>query len=111
MHTEVNVPNPNYELIPGMYATVQIPLHTIHNALTLPVQAVQLSGDRRGSALVVDPDNRIERREVILGLQSATAMEILSGIAENELVVYGEQSQHKPGDRVTPKPITAAEME
>ena len=27
MHTEVHVPNPKFELVPGMYASVQIPLH------------------------------------------------------------------------------------
>ena len=31
MHTEVQVPNPKYELVPGMYATVQIPLHKAGN--------------------------------------------------------------------------------
>jgi multidrug efflux pump subunit AcrA (membrane-fusion protein) len=40
MHTEVNVPNPKYELVPGMHATVQLPLHTVHNVLTVPLQAV-----------------------------------------------------------------------
>ncbi len=29
MHTEVDVRNPKYQLVPGMYATVQIPLHTV----------------------------------------------------------------------------------
>ena len=28
MHTEVEVPNPKYELVPGMYASVKIPLHS-----------------------------------------------------------------------------------
>src|ERR1700690_906835 len=45
MHTEVDVPNPTYALVPGMYATVQIPLHTVQNVLTVPVQAVQSSGE------------------------------------------------------------------
>ncbi len=48
MHTEVNVPNPKYELVPGMYASVQIPLHSVTNVLTVPVQAVQSSA--RGQA-------------------------------------------------------------
>ena len=28
MHTEVDVPNPQFQLVPGMYASVKIPLHT-----------------------------------------------------------------------------------
>lgn len=111
MHTEVVVPNPKYEIVPGMYATVEIPLHTVKNAVTVPIQAVQLSGESNGSVLIVGGDNRIEKRDVTLGTESATDVEILSGLRENERVVFGEQSQFKPGERVTPKPITPSEME
>ena len=48
MHTEVTVPNANYELVPGMYASVKIPLHTVTNVLTIPMQAVQSTGNRPG---------------------------------------------------------------
>ena len=58
MHTEVNVSNSNFEIVPGMYATVQIPLHTVQNVLTIPIQAVQSSGEDHGTVLVVDGGNR-----------------------------------------------------
>src|ERR1700722_20841 len=111
MHTEVEVPNPGYEIIPGMYATVAIPLHTVPNALTVPVQAVQTSGETNGAVLVVSADNRIEKRDVTIGVQSATDVEILSGLRENDRVIFGEQSQYKPGELVNPKPITPSEAE
>jgi multidrug efflux pump subunit AcrA (membrane-fusion protein) len=111
LHTEVNVPNPKYEIVPGMYATVQIPLHTVQNVLTVPVQAVQASGESRGAVLVVGSDNRIEKRDVSLGLEGATDVEIVSGLRENELVVFGEQSQYKPGELVAPKIVTPSEVE
>ena len=41
MHTEVDVPNPKYELVSGMYASVKIPLRTAAKVLTVPVQAIQ----------------------------------------------------------------------
>ena len=111
MHTEVTVPNPKYEIVPGMYATVQIPLHTVQNVLTVPVQAVQASGESHGAVLVVGGDNRVEKRDVTLGLESATDVEILSGLRENDRVVFGEQSQFKPGDLVAPKIVTPSELE
>jgi len=114
MHTEIDVPNPRYELVPGMYATVRVPLHTALNVLTVPLQAVQSSGEDRGSVLVVNGSNRIERRDVHLGLESASDAEILSGLTENELVVFGEQSQFKPGELVVPQitqPPTASGTE
>jgi RND family efflux transporter MFP subunit len=111
MHTEVTVPNPKYEVVPGMYATVQIPLHTVQNALTVSVQAVQSSDETHGSVLVVGGDNRIEKRDVTLGLENASDVEILSGLSDNDRVVFGEQSQFKPGELVNPKAVTPSEVE
>ena len=111
MHTEVEVPNPNYELVPGMYASVEIPLQTAQKALTLPTQAVQPSGNNEGIVLLVNAANQIDRREVTLGLQTSTRIEILSGLKENDRVVFGTQGQYQPGELVTPKAIEAQEME
>lgn len=102
MHTEVDVPNPDYQLVPGMYASVQIPLQTARNVLTLPLQAVQSSEEGHGAVLVVNAENKIEKRDVTLGIQDATSVEILSGLKENEQVVFGEQSEYKPGELVAP---------
>lgn len=111
MHTEVDVQNPKYQIVPGMYATVEIPLHTAQNVLTVPVQAVQMSGDNRGQVMVVGPGNKLERREVGLGTESATDVEVVSGLNANETVVYGEQLQYRPGELVKPQMITPPGME
>jgi RND family efflux transporter MFP subunit len=111
MHTEVVVPNSTYEIVPGMYATVDIPLHTVQNALTVPVQAVRSSSETNATVLVVGADNRIENRDVTLGLESATDVEILSGLNDNDRVVFGEQSQFKPGELVSPKAVTPSGVE
>ena len=111
MHTEVTVPNANYALVPGMYASVKIPLHTVTNVLTIPLQAVQSTGTGQGTVLLVNSTNHLERREVKLGLQSPTDAEVLSGLDENESVVFGEQSQFKEGQLVAPKLVTAPGME
>jgi RND family efflux transporter MFP subunit len=111
MHTEVTVPNLNYELVPGMYASVKIPLHSVTGVLTVPVQAVQSSGTGQGTVLVVNSSNHLERREVKLGLQTATDAEVLSGLRENEAVIFGEQNQFKEGQQVSPQLVTAPGME
>jgi RND family efflux transporter MFP subunit len=111
MHTEIDVPNPTYALVPGMYATVQIPLHTVQNVLTLPVQAVRASGENRGEVLVVNGENKIEKRDVTLGLQTATDAEIVAGLKEGDLVVYGEQSEFTAGELVVPTIVKPAELE
>jgi len=111
MHTEVNVPNPTFELVPGMYASVQIPLHAVNDVLTVPVQAVQSGGNGQGAVLVVNASNRIEKRSVTLGLETATDAEILSGLKEGEMVVFGEQNQFRPDQLVSPQLVKPAGME
>jgi RND family efflux transporter MFP subunit len=103
MHTELQVPNPNYEIVPGMYADVKLPLQTNLNVLTLPIQAVQPKGTGEGTVLIVNGSNRIEQRNVKLGIQTPTSFEILSGLQENEMAVFGEQGQYKPGMLVSPQ--------
>jgi RND family efflux transporter MFP subunit len=111
MHTEVEISNPKYELIPGMYASVNIPLHQAEAVLTVPLQTVQASGDGRGTVLVVNGDNKIERRNVILGIETATQAEVVSGLKENEMVVVGEQGQYQPGQEVRPQIAESSELE
>jgi RND family efflux transporter MFP subunit len=103
MHTEVQVSNPQYELIPGMYADVTFAIHTGPNALTLPVQAVQAKGTSAGTVLIVNGSNHIEARTVTVGIQTANTVEIVSGVTENEVAIYGEQDQYQPGMLVTPQ--------
>lgn len=103
MHTEVQVPNPDYALVPGMYASVDLPLHTAVDALTVPIQAFLPSGEGRGTVLVVNASNQIELREVRLGLQTAELVQLLSGVKEGERVVIGDQGQYRNGELVNPK--------
>lgn len=111
MHTEVHVQNPKGELVPGMYASVGLPLHEAQQVLTLPIQAVQEKDETHGTIMVVDPQNKLEQRNVNLGLHTATDIEIDSGVRENEMALFGEQAQYKPGELVRPQITTPPEIE
>lgn len=111
MHTEVDVPNPKFELVPGMYASVKIPLHAAAKVLTVPIQAIQSTGEGKGAVLVVGPGNKIERRDVAVGLQSATDIEITSGLQENDTVIFGSLGQYRPGQIISPKLVVPSSMQ
>ena len=111
MHTEVDVPNPKYEVVPGMYASVNIPLHSSAKVLTVPVQAFQTGSEGKGVVLALGPGNKIERRDVTVGLQSANAVEITSGLKENETVIFGSLGQYRPGEVVVPKLVEPSRMQ
>jgi len=105
MHTEVDVPNPDLVLVPGMYATARLPLDQKDSALAVPVQAI---GREAGKATVfsVAGDGRIEERLVQLGLETADSVEVVAGLQENDLVVVGDRSSLKSGEQVHPKIVT-----
>jgi multidrug efflux pump subunit AcrA (membrane-fusion protein) len=111
MHTEIDVPNPKYILVPGMYASVQIPVQTVKDSLVLPLESVRSSSETEGSVMVVNKNNQIEQRNVETGLRTPMYVQIVSGLQENELILFGEQWQYKAGQRVTPKLVQPPTME
>ncbi len=107
MHTEVDVPNPQGVLIPGVYAEATLTLENRGDALVVPVQAMNEQGDK-ASVLVVDQSNAIQDREITLGIQSDNDAEVLSGLQEGDQVVISDRSGLHPGERVHPKLTEAA---
>jgi len=108
MHTEVDVPNPQGILIPGVYAEATLTLDRIGDALVVPLQAVNQEGDH-ASVMVVDQANKIQERQIGLGIQTDSYAEVLSGVREGELVVVSDRSGLKPGEEVRPQVIEIAE--
>jgi RND family efflux transporter MFP subunit len=101
MLTEVDVPNPDLVLSPGMYAEATIQLDQKSDALILPAQAVVQSGDQI-YVLVVNAANQVEKRAVTLGIQTANQDEIASGLREGERVIASGQTNYQAGETVSP---------
>ncbi len=102
MQVEIDVPNPNYHLQPGMYATVTLLANSRENALTVPIEAIERNGDKT-TVLALDNENRIQRREVQVGVESSNNVEILSGLQQGEKVIVGNLGRYQPGEIVHPK--------
>ena len=105
MHVEVDVPNPNLELVPGMYADASIVLAEAKNVLVVPVEALDRA-ETSVHVLWVNHEGRLEPRNVAIGLETGDRVEIASGLAADDLVVVGNRSQLKAGTLVSPK-VTA----
>jgi multidrug efflux pump subunit AcrA (membrane-fusion protein) len=107
METEVDVPNPGYQLIPGMYAEASITLEQKSGALAVPLQAVS-NIENKPAVLTVTAGKRLELRPVKIGIETPDKIEIVSGLSEGDLVVIGRQDQLKAGQLVEPKLINGA---
>jgi len=101
MLTEVDVPNRDLSLNPGMYADTTIQLQQRNDALILPAQAVVQSGDQ-SYVLVVDATNHVEKRNVTLGIQTSNRVEITSGLQAGDNVIAAGQTGYQPGEVVSP---------
>ena len=104
MHTEVDVPNPDRLLVPGMYAEATFGVEARNNVLAVPLQAVSQQGDQTW-VYVVSPTNRVEDRPIKVGLQTSTEAEVVSGLAEGESVIVSDRSSLKPGQAVRPQVV------
>jgi RND family efflux transporter MFP subunit len=104
MHTEVDVPNPKHTLLPGLYADATIQLEHRQDAVAVPLQAVDHSSTGT-SVDVLGAGNKIEVRSVVLGIQTATDAEVLSGLKEGDTVVVSDRSGLKAGQVVQPKSV------
>ncbi|MGO8984900.1 MAG: efflux RND transporter periplasmic adaptor subunit [Terriglobales bacterium] len=106
MLTEVDVPNHDLSLNPGMYAETTIQLQKKNDALILPTQAVVQNGDLSNGnpsyVLVVDATNHVEKRSVTLGIQTSNRVEITSGLQAGDNVIAAGQTGYQPGEVVSP---------
>lgn len=108
MDTEVDVPNPNLVLIPGMYAEVTLTLERHNAVLAVPLMAVDLDDEKAGRVMVVTLSDRVAIRKIELGLESADRVEVRSGLNEGDKVVLSGRSGLHAGDEVRPRATTLA---
>jgi RND family efflux transporter MFP subunit len=102
MITEMEVANPDLEIVPGMYAVVMLKVQSRSQVLAIPSQAVA-SGEKN-TVYVVNQDNEIEERTVTLGLETPNRYEVTSGLKEGDKVIIGSRSQVHVGEKVEPQP-------
>ena len=102
MHTEVDVPNPDRVLIPGLYAEASVALEHREDIPSVPLQAINHE-EGKTTVFVVNGEGQIEDRPVTLGIQTSTDAEIVAGLNEGEQVVVSDRSALKPGQRVQAK--------
>jgi RND family efflux transporter MFP subunit len=103
METEVDVPNKDLSITPGMYANTYLQLAHRENILTIPLLAVQRQGGH-ATVMVVDAQNHVQPRQVQLGVQGSILVEVIHGLQEGDRVVLGDQTKYRPGEVVTPVP-------
>ena len=97
--TEINIPNTDNRIRPGMFARVNIDFGDV-NRVVVPDQAVVKrsgSGDR---FVYVYKDGKVSFNQVQLGRHMDTSYELISGVENGSEVVIAGQSRLKDGASV-----------
>jgi len=95
---EIEIPNRDFRLKPGMYARVNITTSTRKDALVVPANAVVDLGGRRG---VFTPINESAIfRSLQLGTEQSDFIEVLGGLEDGETIITTGAGALRDGDRI-----------
>lgn len=101
-------PNPDNDLLPGMYVRVQIQQGVQRNAIVVPQQAVQRDAGGRAQVYVVKSDNTAELRMISTGRIIGNRWIVENGLQSGDQVVVEGFQKLRPGAPLAPKPWKAA---
>lgn len=120
MHTEIDLPNEDDTLRPGMYGLAKIILDTNSHKSTLP--ATTLVGGTRGNKadVFIVKDGKAKKTQVTIGADDGLRVEILDGLDPKDAVILDTQnvtdgapvlvaqSDEEPKSKAEPKPTETA---
>jgi len=102
MTAEVDLKNAKLDLIPGMYAQVQLDLADSPNAVAVPLGAIDSPGSA-AKIFVVDSSGVVRVRTVSTGIQTAQFIQVVSGIQPGDGVILGSHTSLQDGEKVQPR--------
>ncbi len=97
--TEVEVPNSQGTLLPGMYAQVRFSITRTQPSVLVPGDAI-VTRSSGSMVAIVDSDNTVHFRPVHLGRDFGTNVEILGGLEAGEKVVVNPTDDVREGAKV-----------
>jgi RND family efflux transporter MFP subunit len=100
MQVEIDLPNPDGRILPGLYGRTEITLESRGDALALPATALRFTEDGSAYVYVISSGNQAHRRPVTVGVDDGNWIEILAGLSRDERVVDGLVGSLEDGEQV-----------
>jgi len=101
MLVEVDVPNADGSLFPGMYAEVDLSSAAVRPPLVIPAQALIVRADGAQVA-VVDPDGILHIQKVAIGRDYGDRVEIVQGVTEGATILAAPGDTAQEGAKIVP---------
>jgi RND family efflux transporter MFP subunit len=114
LRVEIDIPNPDQALVPGMYVDVAFELSTKDTAVEVPAAALVFRSSGPEVA-VIDGSGKVSFRKVTIARDDGNVVELGAGVSPGDRVALNISSQIGEGDQVTvtqpengsPTPTTA----
>src|SRR5215510_12734769 len=100
---EVRTANPNYKLLPGMYATVKIEVAFAEPPIRIPATALVIRSDGP-QVVTVTKDQKAHFQKVVIGRDYGNELDISSGIEPGATLVVNVTDALHDGVSVRPQP-------
>lgn len=101
---EIDLPNQERLLQPGMFINARLYLENRPNALTLPTSAIVTGNAGQNSSVLVVENNTVRQVPIKIGLDDGVWVEVAEGLTGNEDVVVVGKSGLTDGTPVKPSP-------
>ncbi|EPC9222048.1 efflux RND transporter periplasmic adaptor subunit [Escherichia coli] len=96
------IPNPNHQLLPGMFVRARLEEGVAPEALLVAQQAVTRTPRGDTMTLIVDKQNRVQPRAITVTGASGGLWQVTEGLQAGERVIVSGSQRIKPGEVVTP---------
>jgi RND family efflux transporter MFP subunit len=102
MPVEVDIPNKDHILKPGMFASVSLVISAKENVLTVPTQAVVR--DTSGNVVYVAKNDFAVKKVITTGIEQNSRIEISSGLQDSDRVIVAGQQYIKDKSQIKIQP-------
>lgn len=103
------VPNPNQNLLPGMFVRARLQEGTDPDAILIPQSLVSRNTKGEPTLLLVGEDNTVELRVIQTSRTVGSNWLLSGGLEPGEKVIVNNRQKIRPGQRIDPVPVTDAE--
>lgn len=94
------VPNPEGLLMPGMYVQAVLEEGVVEQAILVPQRGVTRNAAGEASALIVNDQNEVERRDLQIAQAIGNRWLVLGGLAPGDRVIVEGTQRIREGDQV-----------
>jgi multidrug efflux pump subunit AcrA (membrane-fusion protein) len=100
--TEIDVPNPDGALSPGIYCIVDLRIPRKTPSFVVPADAIIFN--QNGLHVAVVKDGTVDLQKISIARDFGKQVEVREGVAAGDLVVLNPSVDLSNGSRVTPRP-------